>query len=126
MGKRKYNLKGISTALRLHFDENSSPLLSFQDNSYWPVKDLELALRDAANVHNGKRNLFRLFKSEDPSSSLLNWLVFTARVFVDVDCCTASMLPIAFLNSERTVKGDLSWERNLCIIRCKPDRVSSS
>ena len=39
----------------VNFDENSSPFLSFLDYSYWPVKDLELALRDAANVHTGKK-----------------------------------------------------------------------
>ena len=50
------------------FDENSSPLLRFLDYSYWPVRDLELVLRDAANVHTGKKTA-RLFKSD------LNWLV---------------------------------------------------
>lgn len=45
------------------FDENSSPFLRFLDYSYWPVRDLELVLRDAANVHTGKKNA-RLFKSE--------------------------------------------------------------
>ena len=56
------------------FDENSSPILRFLDYSYWPVRDLELALRDAANVHTGKKKkkkkkkkkTARLFKSDGP------------------------------------------------------------
>ena len=39
------------------FDVNSSPFLRFLDYSYWPVRDLELVLRDAANVHTGKKKL---------------------------------------------------------------------
>ena len=39
------------------FDETSSPFLKFLDYSYWPVRDLELVLRDAANVHTGKNRL---------------------------------------------------------------------
>ena len=54
VGKRKYN-----------FDENSSPFLRFLDYSYWPVRDLELVLRDAANVHTQKKT-DRLFKSDGP------------------------------------------------------------
>ena len=38
------------------FDEKSSPFPRFVDYSYQPVKDFELALRDAANVHTGKTN----------------------------------------------------------------------
>ena len=50
----------------------------------------------------------------------------TAREFVDVDCCTALMSPIAFYIDEGTVKGDLPSERILFILRCKPDRVPGS
>ena len=45
--KRNYNFV-------VTFDENSLPFLRFLDYSYWPVRDLELVLRDAANVHTGK------------------------------------------------------------------------
>ena len=57
VGKRKYNLNGISTALRRHFRRKLFPLafLRFLDYNYWPVRDVELALRDAANVHTGKK-----------------------------------------------------------------------
>ena len=57
--KRKYNLNGINTALRraLQFDENSSPFLRFLDYSYWPVRDLQLVLRDAANATPEKKPL---------------------------------------------------------------------
>ena len=48
------------------FDENSSPFRRFLDYSYWPVRDLELVLRDAANVHTGKKKTVRLFKSDGP------------------------------------------------------------
>ena len=85
VGKWKYNLNGISTTLVVNFVENSSPFLSFLKYSYWPVKDLELAFRDAANVHTGKKRSARLFKS-----------YLTAKEFVDVDCCTALVSPIAF------------------------------
>ena len=61
--KRKYNLNGINTALRRALSMISSPFLRFLDYSYWPVRDLELVLRDAANVHTGKKTA-RLFKSE--------------------------------------------------------------
>ena len=48
--------------------ENSSPFLRFLDYSYWPLADLELALRDAANVQTGKKKngkkTARLFKSD--------------------------------------------------------------
>ena len=46
------------------FDENSSPFLRLLDYSYWPFRDLVLVLRDAANVHTGKKKTARLFKSE--------------------------------------------------------------
>ena len=72
------------------FDENSSPFLRFLDYSYWPVKDLELAFRDAANVHTGKK---------DPLGCLnlrFKLAFVTTREFVDVDCCTASVSSTAF------------------------------
>ena len=47
---------GSAVLFVVTFDEKSSPFLRFLDYSYWPVKDLELALRDAANVHTGKTN----------------------------------------------------------------------
>ena len=76
VGKRKYNLNGIWALLFVvTFDENSSPFLKFLDYSYWPVRDLELVLRDAANVHTGEKTA-RLFKSEsDGPWRCLNWLL---------------------------------------------------
>ena len=65
VGKSKYHLTAESAPLFVvAFDENFSPFLSFLDYSYWPVEDLELAFRDAANVHTGKKRSARLFKSE--------------------------------------------------------------
>ena len=84
VGEKKYNLNGISTALRRHFNfvENSSPFLRFLDYSYWPVRDLELALRDAANVHTVKKNT-RLFKSDEDVKTgwQENLLMLTAVLF---------------------------------------------
>ena len=49
------------------FDENSSPFLSFLDYSYWLVKDLELAFRDAAmSTPDKKTARLKMF---------INWLV---------------------------------------------------
>ena len=48
--KRKYNLKKSALLFVVTFDENSSPFLSYR-----PVGDIELVLRDAANVHPGKK-----------------------------------------------------------------------
>ena len=65
VGKRKYNLNGISTALGHHFRwKLASPFLRFLDYSYWPVRDLELVLRDAANVHTEKKKNRSSVKSE--------------------------------------------------------------
>ena len=50
VGKRKYNLNGISTALRRHFRWKLFAFLRFLDYSYWPVRDLALVLADAANM----------------------------------------------------------------------------
>ena len=74
----------------ISFDDCSSPSVSFLDYRYWPVKDLELAFRDAANVHTGKK---------DPLGCLnlrFKLAFVTTREFVDVDCCTASLSPTAF------------------------------
>ena len=54
------------------FDVNSSPFSRFLDYIYWTVRDLELVLRDAVNVHTGKKKKkkkkkdARLFKSDGP------------------------------------------------------------
>ena len=47
------------------FNENSLPFLRFLDYSYWPVRDLELVLRDAANVHTGEETALNLMVLED-------------------------------------------------------------
>ena len=94
VGKRKYNLNGINTTLRRHFRWK---LFAFSEVSW-------IIVTGALKILKWCSEMLRMFtpkKYDDP------WRRFklacvTAREFVDVDCCTALVSPIAFWkDSER-------------------------